>query len=427
MVNRYYNEAWARRSGFTNVMELGSIKNMMLSNAVVLRIFTASGPIDNLRGKIYNKYAMGMWSVSKKGKPAELDSQISESKDGLIEMRMSGGDEKRYFFPMTAGRIFTESPSVLVDDKGIVKPAGGKRDSTVWFKTGAPYAFSISSPDIYDTIMPSKLKAKLKPLAVKWIDGAKDTRDKMNRLMHHLKNEYSYSLDFKRGASEDPVVDFLFNNRQGHCEYFASALALLARSIDIPSRVAAGYNVSGYNPLGDYYIVRQRNAHSWVEVWIENSGWVTYDPTPAAQIAWSPSGIVLVLDLLPAYFDKATEAAAGLSAMQLALIVFVFVFIWVVIRLIRFLKNRGGISPVQAGYKEPDAAFAELLQILEKSGLKREISEPLEQLTGQLEQLGEKGERAALLINEYTAWRYGMQGDIKKISEDITLWIKRWH
>ena len=86
----------------------------------------------------------------------------------------------------------------------------------------------------------------------------------------------------------DPVEDFLINRKEGHCEYFASALALLLRSIDIPSRLVNGFKGGDWNDLTQTMNVRQKHAHSWVEAYIGNDednrpNWITLDPTPGEQ------------------------------------------------------------------------------------------------------------------------------------------------
>jgi hypothetical protein len=78
------------------------------------------------------------------------------------------------------------------------------------------------------------------------------------------------------------MAHFLFDRRQGHCEYFASAMAVMLRVVHIPSRVATGFQSGQYNPMTGWHVVRASDAHSWVEAWIPNRGWVTFDPTPPA-------------------------------------------------------------------------------------------------------------------------------------------------
>ncbi|QDU59472.1 Protein-glutamine gamma-glutamyltransferase [Planctomycetes bacterium Pan216] len=109
--------------------------------------------------------------------------------------------------------------------------------------------------------------------------------EKIRRLMTYLKVEggFSYSLDIiPVDQGLDPVEDFLFERKSGHCEYFASSLALMLRAIGIPSRVVTGFKGASYNSAGGYYRVREYLAHSWVEAYIpELKSWRTLDPTPA--------------------------------------------------------------------------------------------------------------------------------------------------
>ena len=104
--------------------------------------------------------------------------------------------------------------------------------------------------------------------------------DRARAIERYLRNEFTYSLEPLREPPEDPLANFLFVRRKGHCEYFASAMAVLLRYVWIPSRVATGFLGGNYNPLTGYLVVRGADAHSWVEAWIPDRGWVTFDPTP---------------------------------------------------------------------------------------------------------------------------------------------------
>jgi protein-glutamine gamma-glutamyltransferase len=92
--------------------------------------------------------------------------------------------------------------------------------------------------------------------------------------------QYFYTLEPPR-LQLDSVDDFLFNTRRGFCEHFASAFAVLARAAGIPARVVTGYQGGEVNPMTDYLVVRQSDAHAWSEVWLQGRGWVRVDPTAA--------------------------------------------------------------------------------------------------------------------------------------------------
>ncbi len=119
-------------------------------------------------------------------------------------------------------------------------------------------------------------------------DVAKDvsaTIDIARRLESHLRSSYKYTLNLKRTDDGEPVADFLFNVRAGHCEYFASAMTLMLRTQGIPARIVNGFQMGDYSELSDFYTVRQSDAHSWVEVYFPPLGWIAFDPTPAAGLS----------------------------------------------------------------------------------------------------------------------------------------------
>jgi len=106
--------------------------------------------------------------------------------------------------------------------------------------------------------------------------------DAARAIESQLQSYYRYSLDLK-ASGPDPLADFLFNVGEGHCEYFATAMAVMLRTQGVASRVVNGFLSGEYNPAAGAYTVRQSDAHSWVEVYFPETGsWVTFDPTPPA-------------------------------------------------------------------------------------------------------------------------------------------------
>jgi hypothetical protein len=96
--------------------------------------------------------------------------------------------------------------------------------------------------------------------------------------------EFEYTLS--RGTTTgdlDPIEDFLFHNKRGHCEYFASAMVLLCQSVGIRARLVSGYYAGEFNPVGGFYQFRRKDAHAWVEVHLPEHGWITLDPTPPSD------------------------------------------------------------------------------------------------------------------------------------------------
>jgi len=119
-------------------------------------------------------------------------------------------------------------------------------------------------------------------LAQRVTQGATGDEDRARLLERHLRTSYRYTTRLPQNEVPDPLAYFLFQRRAGHCEYFASAMAVMLRSLRIPARVVTGFQSGIYNPVSGWYIVRAADAHSWVEAYLPRRGWTTFDPTPPA-------------------------------------------------------------------------------------------------------------------------------------------------
>jgi protein-glutamine gamma-glutamyltransferase len=122
-------------------------------------------------------------------------------------------------------------------------------------------------------------------LAQQMTAGAQTPAQKARAIEGHLRQDYGYTLELLSKPVDDPLAYFLFVRKKGHCEYFASSMAVMLRTLGIPSRVVTGFQSGVYNPMTGWQVIRASDAHSWVEAWIEGRGWTTFDPTP-----FDPSG-----------------------------------------------------------------------------------------------------------------------------------------
>ena len=112
--------------------------------------------------------------------------------------------------------------------------------------------------------------------------GAQTAYDKSRVIESYLRDNYGYTLELKAGGA-DPLADFLFRVKEGHCEYFATAMAVMLRTQGVATRVVNGFLPGEYNSAAGAFTVRQSDAHSWVEVYFpQSNSWVTFDPTPPA-------------------------------------------------------------------------------------------------------------------------------------------------
>jgi transglutaminase-like putative cysteine protease len=133
--------------------------------------------------------------------------------------------------------------------------------------------------------LPDNLDPRIRQLTRGLIVGTRsDNRYDAARVVEaYFQQNFRYTLEQKSGGASDPLADFMFRVREGHCEYFSTAMAVMLRSEGIATRVVNGFQLGEYNDAADVYTVRQSDAHSWVEVYFPETGaWVTFDPTPVA-------------------------------------------------------------------------------------------------------------------------------------------------
>ncbi|HKN32356.1 MAG TPA: DUF3488 and transglutaminase-like domain-containing protein [Terriglobales bacterium] len=136
--------------------------------------------------------------------------------------------------------------------------------------------------------------------------NAGNNYDKAAAVARYLTSNYGYTLQMGRLVPKDPLPYFLFERKQGHCEYFASSMAVMLRTLKIPARVVNGFRTGEFNDVTSQYVVRARNAHSWVEAYFPGYGWVDFDPTPASALqtrkGWSR--VMLYLDAMSSFWRE---------------------------------------------------------------------------------------------------------------------------
>ncbi len=182
--------------------------------------------------------------------------------------RLDAASTEGYFFPRRADR-----PEYNVHSR-VVRPSAEEFRAA----TG-PLPSHVA--DRY--LEPPPLSDRAAELAASWIAMGDTPYDAALVVQQELSTGFTYSLDQPSAGKADPIDHFLFESQEGHCEFFATAMAVMLRSQGIPTRMVNGFHGGDYNPAGDYFIVRQRHAHSWVEVYFPELGWQIFDPTPVAQ------------------------------------------------------------------------------------------------------------------------------------------------
>ncbi|MCH9647507.1 MAG: transglutaminaseTgpA domain-containing protein [Deltaproteobacteria bacterium] len=310
-------------TGFTDVVTLDAIGSQRDNPDVALRLKFSEAVDPNeeirLKGGTFEIYQRRRWIasgnrdnyLSANGRTFFLDRQIPDS---WVDIWMQPLGSRALLLPISSTRIELDRPLLQWDRGGAVslwrKPA-----SVLSYRVGlaSEPVITALAPDLdrgssggggsgvrrqsirsEPTLDLTGLGERVGRLA-KTAAGDGDAAEKASRLESYLIQNYEFSLEFMGRTGASPLEEFLFDNGQGHCELFASAMVMMLRSQGVPARLVTGFLGGELNGLTGYYVVRQSNAHAWVEAYLGvEKGWVVFDPTPPAgrpqatsqQISW---------------------------------------------------------------------------------------------------------------------------------------------
>lgn len=208
-----------------------------------------------------------------------------------------------------------------------------------------------SQPSEHDLQLPELIDPRIQALAEKLTADYQNDWDKAMRLEQHMRSQYAYTLDTLANQNNIPVSDFLFNDKRGHCEYFATSLTLMLRSIGIRSRMVTGFVANDYNPVTGYYEVKGINGHAWVQAYL-NDGWVTLEgtgayPPPLEKTDQEPPS---THEELKEYLENLEEHEARLEKQPMTLIDFTRLVVYMLLTLLETVWHWLGIlMPYIAG------------------------------------------------------------------------------
>ncbi|MBI5235182.1 MAG: DUF3488 domain-containing protein, partial [Deltaproteobacteria bacterium] len=310
-----------RMTGFSGNVDLGEIGAVKTDPAIVMRVEikgTRPKELLRFRGASFEHYDGRAWhrrlkekTVPGRGRESVFIVAETTPKLPVIEqtITLEPLESDVLFAASQPIRIEGPFPSVRFDTAGAIYMPSIPYARTGYKAWSQPRAASREEdpPDAAFSNT-SFLEAdpsgdRIRALAKEITTGVKGRR-KAASVESYLRTNLDYSLDPKRTEGKSPLEDFLFFSRQGFCEHYATAMAVLLRSSGIPSRLVTGFAEGEWNGFGNYFIVRQSSAHAWVEAYIaEEGGWITFDPTPDAGFAppsgiGTPSRLTLYLDML---------------------------------------------------------------------------------------------------------------------------------
>jgi transglutaminase-like putative cysteine protease len=323
-------------TGFSDQVQLGRIGQIQQSNAVVMHV-QIDGDRDgkhalNWRGVALANFDGRNWSNRREQYVLyrEADgsfriplvgqgvAQAVTARDHLIHYRvvMEPIGTNIFFLAPWARRVEGAYRTLQIDTGGAVSDLDSQRSVSLYeadsdISTPSPEQLRVAGDYLPQFALaylqtPRRLDPRIPRLAGQITGAASNRYDKAVALEKYLKTHYGYTLQLLRSPVTDPLANFLFERKQGHCEYFASSMAVMLRTLGIPSRVVNGFRSDEFNDVTGNYVVRAKNAHSWVEAYFPGYGWVTFDPTPGGAIG-SPQGwgrAMLYLDAAASFWRE---------------------------------------------------------------------------------------------------------------------------
>ena len=306
-----------RTSGFSEKVDLGVMGPVKQDPSIVMRVELPDGKAGDferlyLRGMAYDRYNGKSWANSFVGR-----RNLVERPQGLFSLRAndasSGGqaasglrqdillealDTSVLFGAPQPISLAGDFVGVQADSLGVLYlpyVSSGRLQYSVRSQEShiQPADASAAAPAYPEFIrrqylqLPA-LSREITELSRTVTQTGRTPYEAVLLIKQHLLEHYRYSLEIDTGRSARPLEDFLFTRKTGYCEHYATAMVAMLRSIGIPARLVTGFLATEWNNFGNYYTVRQRDAHAWVEVYFPKSGWVTFDPTPPEPAGIAP-------------------------------------------------------------------------------------------------------------------------------------------
>jgi hypothetical protein len=331
---------YVQYAGFSDNTSLGAIEELALSPKVVMRVW--SGQPQKLRARVYTRFdglgwhalpnepaaalrpaaapaALANWLAAVPGRDfvAPGDQAEAATDPQAIRTRIIQGDlEGALVAPGSVVLVRLAHPSPSIDRFGVLRAVYPIPRVYGIVNRPTPAPSPLADDLRAETLaLPPGLDPRLRALADQLSAAGHDDVDRVQRTLGYLYANCRYSLKVGRFRTKQPVAEFLFEKKRGYCEYFASAAAVLLRMQGIPTRYVAGFNVTDGSFRGGHYLVRESDAHAWIEVALPQAGWTSADPTPAEQFAevHPPLGRDVLTDALEWALAKWAELSARMA------------------------------------------------------------------------------------------------------------------
>ena len=272
------------KTGLSTEMTPGMIAKLVQSNEIALRV-KFSGEIPDpsrlyWRGPVLDLFDGKTWFSYDTVRPMRRPNIQERGESVTYEVTLEANNEPWLLALDYPVKLPEESFLTSNMQLNRSRPVDQRLRYTVTSSLDAAAGIDESREmQLRNRFVPTSFNPQAQALAKEWKNNIKDP-EKISQqiLIFFAKNYFTYTLEPPL-LGRNSIDDFLFKTRQGFCEHFAAAYVFLMRSAGIPARVVTGYLGGELNPIDNYFIVRQMDAHAWAEFWVEGKGWIRVDPT----------------------------------------------------------------------------------------------------------------------------------------------------
>lgn len=337
------------------------------------------------------------------GKPISVHL-LGDTFDMLPTVLESAGLQADADLEMDGGGALRSSGTTVAGDFKLVLPADESKQGPICRPVDTEQRARL-------LVLPPSLNPAVAQMAIQ-AAGNGDVRSKITKLAQNLQSHHAYSLSFEPAAG-DPLSDFILNDRAAHCEYFASAMVVLCRAAGIPARMVTGYYAherSGSSGL----VVRDRDAHAWAECWVDGTGWITADATPATgrpdSLFPPPSSWRIAWEDIIDFPTMIRDWLSFISQRTILWVLFLCGAAAVLLATMQWLRRKKIVAEDES-YASPDAALVRLAMRLQAWLQRTNLQCPPEQTWRDLAKQLRDRDLFLQFINAYERVRFGGADD----------------
>lgn len=394
LINKDNFKSNSSYTGLSSDFEIKSHINLKQSNDPILLV-KYNRKIDYLKAQVFTSYENKKWdnNLRKEIDPYELSNNKQNylsfdyiyaknlEKPPLSEGKIEFIEKKDNLIPLPYYAKAFKKSKIKTRFINYYTIESEENINDFYFYGSDDYFSRYSKSNIKDALSINYIiRDALREKALEVTKGATSNIDKAKKIAEFFHKNFKYSLNINFDPKVEPILDFIFKKKKGFCSHFSSGMALMLRSIDVPTNVIGGYFTEEYNDYLKVYVVRKKDAHAWVEVYDEkNNLWIPFDPTPVNQMLEETKSNFALFDDIKLYFKSYKNRLSKVFTLDfiikgIFIIVGILIFIIIMLFIIQKLIPSKSAELNYDVSKEVSELAKKITILIEKNGLKIDAS-----------------------------------------------------